>query len=156
MFDLVPLACPRWQVAHGYLQARRRCKRLQVDFPEAQPPAVAPPAVRAHQQARRLRVGLPANRLPPPPQARDRKTGGVMVLPDRDLPGILPNIVDAIGNGFAQRAVGKIVDLDALWIALRLPFLPAVLELTDQCSLSPGTWPRRYPAGPFPASSFAR
>ncbi len=42
------------------------------------------------------------------------------------------DIVDAVGDRLADGIGGKVVDIDQLGLALRLPFASHVLEITDQ------------------------
>src|ERR1035441_8670384 len=50
MFNLVPLAGARGKMTYGNRQARFIGELLQLQFPEPQPCAIAPPAIRRDQQ----------------------------------------------------------------------------------------------------------
>ena len=88
--------------------------------------------MKGHQQPIGVRVGLRPDRLPPAPQGRDREAGRIVVLAHRHPAGVAPHVVDAVRDRLAQVRVREVVDVDALRPALRLPFPPAILELTDQ------------------------
>jgi hypothetical protein len=66
-----------------------------------------PASIGTDQQPLGLRVGEPADLLPPAPQRLDRERGGVVVDPGPDPAAVAPRIVDPIGNGLA---VGEAAD----------------------------------------------
>jgi hypothetical protein len=58
--------------------------------------------------------------------------GGVVVRAHVDPAGVRDDVVDAVGHGPAQLAVGEVMGADPHWLASRLPFTAVVLEGTDQ------------------------
>ena len=83
MLELVPLAGPRRQVTDGHRQAARVSELLQLDLPQADPIAVAAPAIGADEQPLGPLIGAHPHGLPPAAEASDREGGRVMVPTDR-------------------------------------------------------------------------
>ena len=54
----------------------------------------------------------------------------VVILPDVDPSCIPSDIVDPVGNGFAQQRIRKVMDIDR--DRLEAPGAPSLLEVADQ------------------------
>ena len=128
MFNLVPFAGARWQMTDGNLQPSGVGEVLQLHLPQTRAIAIAAATIRADQQAIRLGICIPPNCLPPAVHACDRETGRVVVLSDRDRTSIAFDVIDAIGDRFAQLQVREIVDLDLFRGTLRLLIPASVLN----------------------------
>jgi hypothetical protein len=88
--------------------------------------AVASTAVRRNQKALRFRVPLLAEFSPPTPNRLDGKLTCVATDANR-YPGLVRiNVVDAVGNRFAEFLVRKVVRVDLQRFSLRAILLPNV------------------------------
>src|SRR3989304_1866252 len=127
MLDLVPLAGTRRQMAYGHRQPSLRRPPPKLMLPEAPTVGIAPAPVSADQELPRLRVFQRAIASPPSPQALNREGRGVMVLSNVDPSGVPSDIVNSIGNSFAQQWVNKVMHVHGfrarLWVALPGPGL---------------------------------
>src|SRR5271167_2742684 len=103
-----------------------------MDFPGAQPRAVAAAGIRADQQAPGLRVGLSSEQLPPSANAFHGKFRRLVSDAHVDHGFVPRHIVGPVWNGLADALGGKIVDLDRLRVARRLPPPAAIVEGSDQ------------------------
>src|SRR6266536_4218223 len=82
-------------------------------------------------------IGIPLRAHPLPPSL-DRCHGEhrrVVVGADVDEAVVRRDIVDAVRDRLADGVVGKVVDVDQLGLALRLPVPPGILEVADQLLL---------------------
>jgi hypothetical protein len=122
VLNLVPLACPRGEVAHLQRQLQLVRKFLQSDSPESISTAVAAATIGGDHEflcswePRRSHFG------PPPADTCNRELRGVVIDTDADPTLIADQIVDSIRNRFAEFLVRKIVDIDfcrsSLWLPL--------------------------------------
>ena len=135
MFDFVPFAGARREVANGDRQAGLVGPTLQFPFPPVVAGAVATPAVGGDQPPSGLWVGGPSQGLPPLANAGHGKDGGVVIRADRHAPHVSVQVVHAVGKGFALTQVRKIIDVDRRRLARRVPFPPGVFEGADQLAL---------------------
>ncbi len=78
MLDFVPLARPRWKMTDRDGQACFIREGPQLHFLQAQPPAIAPPAVGRNQDRGGRRIELLAFLAPPSPDGRHRKLSRVV------------------------------------------------------------------------------
>ena len=81
MFDFVPLARSRREMADRNGQPRVIRQLLQFQFPEPQPGAIAATAIGRDEQLPRLGIQLAAFRSPPTANRRDGESPGVVVGP---------------------------------------------------------------------------
>jgi len=118
VFDLVPFACPWRIVADFDSQSRFVCKALKFILPNPIAMTVASSAVRRYQESLRLRIAFLSQSMPPAAYRFDRKLRSVSTDANGD-PGFVGfHVIHAIGNGFAELFVGKVVRVDFE----RLPF----------------------------------
>src|SRR5229473_4018276 len=96
VLDLVPLAGPRWEVAHRNFQSRFIREFLQLELPEAQAIAIAATGIGRNQQAGRLRVHRVAHAPPPTADALHRKRRRIMVDPHTDPRFVLRHVIDPV------------------------------------------------------------
>src|SRR4051794_41966075 len=66
------------------------------------------------------------------PGSRRPRTGRVVVDADRHEPGVLADVVDAVGDRLAVGHAGEVVGVDRGRAALRAPLAAGVLERADQ------------------------
>ena len=135
MLDPVPLGGPWRQVADGELKPRLGRQPGQLGLPCPDPVAVGTTSVGTDQQPLGGRVGVAADLLPPASQRLDRERGGVVVDSDTDLAGMMPKVVDPIGDSLARLRVGEVMHVDPLGVARGLPLPTAVGEAPDQLLL---------------------
>src|SRR5205085_599945 len=102
VFDLVPLAGARWQVANGDRQPGFGGEPGQLDLPGPDPAAVGSAGVGADQQPVGVRVAVGADGVPPASQGLHRERGGVVVGADRHPSVVGGDVVDAVGDGLAE------------------------------------------------------
>src|SRR5215472_13066715 len=116
MFDLVPLACPRWKVTHRNGQPRSIGQPLEFPLPETDARAVAAAGIRRNHQRWRSGIGAAAHVLPPAANRIDGEARGVVSNPDTDPAFIAPEIVHTVGNRFAMAGITneKVVHADAV------------------------------------------
>ena len=88
VFDFVPFAGARGQVADGDPQPGLGGERGQLDLPGADPVAVGAAAVGADQQPIGMRVAAPPDGIPPAAQSRHGERGGVVVGAHRHPAGV--------------------------------------------------------------------
>src|SRR6266849_10315241 len=132
MLDLVPLARPRWEMTDRDGQACFIRKGLQLQLPQAQPPAIAPHTVGGNQNLGGRRIESLAFLVPPSPDGRHRKRSRVVIGPDIDKPGVAPDVVDAIGIGTRHVGRGKIVPANLPWLFRWKPLLAGVIVVADE------------------------
>ena len=88
MLDLVPLRRAGREMAAGDLQACLLRERREPGLPGPVAPAVGPAGVAGDQQPGRVRVGVPADQVPPAADGLHRERGGVVVGADVHEPGV--------------------------------------------------------------------
>src|SRR5579883_2790098 len=135
MLDLVPLAGSRREVADVDREAELVREPLQFVLPDVRPIAVAAARVGGDEQVSRLGVALAAHLLPPRRDRGDREDRRVVVDADVDEAVVGRNVIDAVGDGLADRVVGEVVHVHHLRFALGLPLASAVSEVADQLFL---------------------
>ena len=106
-----PIAGARGQVADGDGQPGLGGERGQLDLPGADPVAVGAAAVGADQQPIGMRVAAPPDGVPPAAQSRHGERGGVVVGAHRHPAGVGRDVVDAVGDRFAEFFVHEVVDV---------------------------------------------
>jgi len=99
MLDLVPLAGSRRKMTHGQNQTGFIRQLLQLQVPQAQPPAIAPSTVGRNEDRIRSRIEPFPFIAPPAPDGCHRKRARVMIGPDIDKSTVAPDIVNAIRIG---------------------------------------------------------
>src|SRR5713101_749261 len=135
MLNLVPFTGARWKMAHPDDHSQFIGQLLQRHFPESAPTAIAATAISSDQQFLRLRIqGLP-QLLPPPPNRRDRKFGGIVLDAHTHPAEVRREVINAVRNRLAQLLVGKVVAAHESGMALETPFPPIVFEISDQLFL---------------------
>ena len=126
VFDLVPLAGARRQVAHGDPQSGGGGEAGEFGFPQPGAVPVGTTAVGADHQAGSIGVHGFSDFPPPGCDGVDRELGGVVVGAHRHPPGVGADVVDPVRIGLAEGLVGEVVDLDLLGVAGWTP-LPATV-----------------------------
>lgn len=112
MFDLVPLARARWIVTDLDDHSRLIGQALQLIFPKTISMAVASATVGGDQKTLRSCVPLPAHSTPPGPDRLDGELTGVSTDSDRHRRIIGINVVNAVGNRFAEFFVREVMRID--------------------------------------------
>src|SRR5882672_477400 len=112
MFDFVPFAGAGRKVTDRERQVEVVGEALEGPLPQARPWSVAAAAVGGDQERAGARKAMPAHARPPQPNRVDGKFRRVMVDADADPAFVIRKVVDAIGNGLAERGVEKIMDAD--------------------------------------------
>ena len=64
------------------------------------------------------RDSAPSHRLAPAANGVDGELGGVVIDADADATGIRADVVDAIGNGFAEFLIDEVMHVDLVGTAL--------------------------------------
>src|ERR1700687_3989908 len=72
-----------------------------------------------------------AHLMPPAPDCFARKPSGVVVNTYTHPALVFREIVDTIGNGFAQVFIDKVMDQHFDWLAFRLPFGTSIAKFAD-------------------------
>jgi hypothetical protein len=132
VLDLVPLRRAGRIVAYADGQSRLVGQLLQFDFPEPNPRAVGASAVGGDHQGIAFGVSLASHRLAPAANGVDGEFRGVVIDADADATGVRADVVDSVGNGFAELLVDEVVHVDLVWTALRTIVAAAVLVGADQ------------------------
>ena len=70
--------------------------------------------------------------LPPPSDALHGKLGSLMIDPDIDEATVVGQVIDAIRNSFPISNGEVIIHIHGRHLPLGLPFLPVVLEISNQ------------------------
>ena len=96
MFDLVPFARPRREVADGNGEPGLIGERLQFQFPWAETRPAAAAAAGSDREPLGLRVDLFAHRMPPSPDGFNRERCRVMVDADTHPSSVLRQVIDAV------------------------------------------------------------
>src|SRR6266480_6953790 len=122
-------------VAHGDLNALLVGEAGKLYLPQPDPGAVVAPAVGADHQAGGTGVDGRPDTEPPAPDRLDSKRGGVVILADADPPGVLRDVVDAVGDRLAERGVCEVMDPHLDRLPDGLPFPAGILEVPDELLL---------------------
>src|SRR5258708_37066796 len=112
MFDLVPFAGAGRKVTDREREVEVVRQTLEGPLPQARPRPVAAAAVGGDQERASARKAMAAHTSPPQPDRVDGKFRRVMVDADADPALVIREVVDAIGNGLAERGVEKIMNPD--------------------------------------------
>src|SRR6266446_6659485 len=132
VFDFVPFAGARWEVANLQPQAQIVSQPLQGNLPQPVAAAVTAAAVgRDHQLCRPRKPPRP-HFLPPPPNAGCGELRRVMIDPHAHPALVARQIVNPVRNRFSQLLFGKVMHLHFHRLALRLPLLTRILEFAHQ------------------------
>src|SRR6516165_12383170 len=102
MFDLVPLAGSRREMADLKTQSQFVRKILEGHLPKAVAATVAPTSVGRDHQLGRFREPLRAHLPPPAQNAGGREPGRVMIDSDADPTLVARQVVDPIRNRLAE------------------------------------------------------
>ncbi len=94
--------------------------------------AVAPAAVRSDEQLPRFGKAAAAHPLPPTANGVHGKGRRVVVDANAHPTLVVENVVDAVGNGLAQKGVAEVMHADLFRLALRTPIPASILEIPDQ------------------------
>lgn len=106
---------------------------LQLLFPAARAIAIAAASVSQDQEGKGLRP-IPTSRfLPPIDEVIHSKLRGIGGLSDKDMPLVVLDIVNPIGNGFAEGGAGEVVHVDGG--GFFTPSLPRLKEVPNQLLL---------------------
>ncbi len=132
MFDLVPLARSRREMANGNGQTRFVRQLLQFQFPQPQPPAVAAAAIGRDEQVPRLGIQLAAFGAPPTANGCDGESAGVMVGPHVHESRVAVHVVNAIGVRAGHVGTGKIVTVHLDGLLGGQPLPAAVVVVSQQ------------------------
>src|SRR3989344_3500518 len=119
MFDLVPLARARREVADTDGEVQLIRELLEFHFPELASPPVAATTVRSDEQFFGFRIARFPHLLPPRPNARHGELCRIVVDANRDPAFVLQDVVDVPFHG----------------PALAFHFPSAILEIPDQLFL---------------------
>src|SRR5207245_7909185 len=109
---------PRWEMAYPQFQLDLVGHLLQRHLPKPRPITVAATAVGGDQQFAGAPKALTAHALPPTPDRPRREVGRVVMNLHADPALVVGQVVNAVGNGFAQGRVLEIVNADFLGFAL--------------------------------------
>lgn len=108
MLNGIPFRRPRREVRHRKGQLTFIGQFLQRGFPQPTSRIIGSAIVSLNQQVLLARVGLMADRQPPPADRRDRKCSGLMRDANHDVARIAGRVVDTVGQGFARGFTEKI------------------------------------------------
>lgn len=122
MFDLVPLARPGGKMANLDDHPRLVGKLLKLELPQSVSGAFASAAISRDQQPTRVAVSLLSQSSPPATYRLDCELRRVVCDPQRNTGFVVVQVVDSVGNGFAQFGIRKIVDVDFYGVPLSNPF----------------------------------
>src|SRR3954447_5819704 len=112
VFDLVPLAGTRREVADGHAQPGLVREALQRDLPQPRAAAVAAAPVGGDEQVGGTGVGGGAHLLPPAADGGNRQLRGVVVGAYAHPALVGPDVVDAVGDGVPHRLAREVVHVD--------------------------------------------
>ena len=134
-------------MAHAQRQIEFVRQRLEGPLPQARPRSIAAAAIRGDQEAARAREAVPAHPPPPLTNAVDGERRRVMVDADADPALIVPQIIHAVGDRFAERLVEEVVDPHVDRFSAgghsRPPFLKSPTNSFFFVSTEIVGWPRR-------------
>ena len=135
MLDFVSFACPGREVAGRDPQPQFRSKFLQFNLPQSNAISVASPAIGANQQVSRPGIDLFAHAKPPASNTGRGEGGRIVIGPDVDPTHVLADIINTIWNNFGRFWGSKVMNLHLFRLSFRLPFLPAILEISNKLFL---------------------
>src|ERR1700730_5492316 len=147
MLDLVPFAGAGGQMTDRDGNAEFVGQGLQLAFPEAYPHAVAAATIGGDQKFCRVLVPRAPHRLPPAPNGVDCEARRVFVDANTHPPGIVGDVVDAVGRRPTKFGDDEVVHPHRLGLTLRTLLTAAVLEIADQLLLLGIDRDRRLPRG---------
>src|SRR5262245_37005623 len=131
MFDLVPFAGSRWKVANSQGQAQIVGQILQGHLPQARTVAVAAAAIRCDEDLAGTRETLAAHVLPPALDGARGELRRVAMDPHTHPTLVVGQVIDSVGDGFAQGGILEVVNANLLGLPLPTPFAPQILEIPD-------------------------
>src|SRR5271170_962920 len=114
MFDLVPLAGPRWIMTYGHIQSRLIGPVLQFHLPESEAIPIATAAIRANQYLVSVGIKGMSHLAPPAANTFHGKTGRVMRTAHGHPAQVVFQIVHATRDCFGNIRIRKIMNLDLL------------------------------------------
>src|SRR5881394_3677490 len=129
MFDLVPLARPRWIVANGDHQAGFISEVLQVQLPGATPTRVGASTVCTEQQPLGRIVVAATDLSPPVPDRVYGELRGLMRDTHTDETLITLYVERAVGDGRPNTQAREVIHVDVNRIAPFSPYFSGVFEL---------------------------
>lgn len=132
VLNLVPLAGTGWVVGDADGEADLVGEALQTGLPGPAAGRVAAAGVGGDEQLGGVLVALVAHREPPAANRLDREGGGVVVDADAHPAVVGGEVVDTVGDGFAEIRVDEVVDPNGDGLALGLPFAAGVAEFADE------------------------
>jgi hypothetical protein len=133
MFDRVPFGSAWREVRYCDRQLEFICKSLQPALPAPTSITIGPAAIGLNQQALRLDIPVLSAHQPPASDGRSGKFGSFMRCTNQHIATIVPQVVNAVGNGFALGLAGKVMLAD-LQGALS-PGSARILEASNQLLL---------------------
>ena len=116
-------------------EARFVCELLQLKFPKAQPPTVAPAGVGGDQYRSCIRIDPSPFLAPPAANGGDRKRSRVVIGADIDKAGIAPNVINAVRIGTGNVGSGKVMTLNLDRLPGGKPLLARVVVVADDLFL---------------------
>lgn len=132
MFNRVPFGSAGRVMGHGDNQAKFIGQLLEPLFPDPAPAAIRITTIGLDQQMFLVWIGRLPHYHPPATKCCHGKLWGVVGSADRDKALILPDVVNAIGNGFALGQTWKIIHIH--FPPLLTPGSTRVLEIANQLS----------------------
>jgi hypothetical protein len=132
MLDLVPFDCAWWKLTNVGRHPKSVGQLLKCHLPEAAATAVASAAVGHDQQISGIAMPPRTHLLSPTTDRFSCETSRIVVDSNADPALVLREVVDTVGNGLPELFVHKVMDEDLLEFATRLPFPPAILEVSDE------------------------
>src|SRR5882672_617447 len=132
MLNFVPFAGTRRKMTNANPKPQISRQILQGDFPQPTTAAIAATTVGGDQQFLRQGITLPTHFDPPSSNRSCREARGVVINADTHPTLVLCQIIDTVGNGFAEFLIHKVVNADFLRFAFGLPFSPAVFKVANQ------------------------
>jgi len=132
VFDLVPLAGARGEMADRDGKPRGVGQPLELPLPQADLGPVAPAAVGRDEQRLGPRVDRLAHRPPPSPDSPHGETGRVVVDADAHPARVAGEVVHPVGDGLAVLLDDEVVNLDRLGAAFGPPLSAGILEVADE------------------------
>src|SRR5947207_648387 len=109
VFDLVPLACPWWEVTYRNPQPQRVRHFLHDHFPQPEAVAITTASVRRDQQFLRTRVSWPPHLLPPAADRFRCEPTGVVVDAHTHPAPITTQVIHTVRDALAQTLVREVL-----------------------------------------------
>ena len=157
MFNRVPFGSAGGVMGDGDNQAKFIGQMLEAQFPNATPVPIGSAAVGLDQQMLLVWIKRLSHRQPPSPNGSHSKLWGVVRSADRDKALIVPDVVNAVGNGFSVSQTGKVVHIHLS--SPLTPCLTRVLKIANHlCFLGIDTndWPAATYISLTPADNIAK